>query len=119
MYSKKEKTGTLKNFSRQELFDYSRICDGYAQLLLKWEKREPLGVQYQQRAVDMMTRMNEGADWMFPLTSHFWTPALFDWGKSICVVCWRISMESELGNYEWLSVTLATSQSGDIPRKNL
>ena len=86
VFTNKEKAETLKAFSRQELFDYSRVCDGYAQLLLKWEKREPLGEKYQQQAVDMMTQLNDGADWMFPLTSHFWTPTLFDWGKSLFFV---------------------------------
>lgn len=95
VYTKKEKKVTLKGFSRPELFDYSRVCDGYAQLLLKWEKREPLGEKYQQRAVEMMTLMSDGADWMFPLTSHFWTPALFDWGKSVSFVyCKSFSYDS-------------------------
>lgn len=87
VYSKKEKEVSLAGFSRQEIYDYSRVCDGYSQLLLKWEKREPLGEKYQQRIIDMMTQLNDGADWMFPLTSHFWTPTLFDWGKKLFCVC--------------------------------
>ena len=87
VFSKKEKEGTLKGFSKQELYDYSRVCDGYSQLLLKWEKREPLGEKYQQRVLEIISLMNEETDWMFPLTTHFWTPTLFDWGKSLLIVC--------------------------------
>ena len=71
VFSKKEKKMSLDAFSRPELFDYKSLCDGYSHLLLSWEKREPLGEKYQQQAVDLLMRVNDGADWMFPLTSHF------------------------------------------------
>ena len=32
-----------KTMTRPELFDYSKACDGYSQLLVKWDKRERLG----------------------------------------------------------------------------
>lgn len=79
VFQKKEKTLTLAGFSRPELFDYSKVCDGYAQLLVKWDKRERLGETYQQKAAELLMKMSEEADWMFPLTSRFWTPALFTW----------------------------------------
>ncbi|OAO13436.1 hypothetical protein AV274_4881 [Blastocystis sp. ATCC 50177/Nand II] len=82
-FTKKEKAVSLNGFSCEEVFDYSKVCDGYAHLLLKWEKREPLGEKYQQQAVDLLMKLNENADWMFPLTSRFWTPALFNWGRDL------------------------------------
>ena len=85
VFSKKEKKMSLDAFSRPELFDYKSLCDGYSHLLLSWEKREPLGVIYQRQAVDLLMRVNDGADWMFPLTSHFWMPTLFSW--SIYIFC--------------------------------
>ena len=86
-FTKKEKAVSLNGFSCEEVFDYSKVCDGYAHLLLKWEKREPLGEKYQQQAVDLLMKLNENADWMFPLTSRFWTPALFNWGRDLWRVC--------------------------------
>ena len=83
VFTKKEKAATLSGFSCEELFDYSKVCDGYSHLLLKWEKREPLGEKYQQQAVDLLMKLNDNADWTFPLTSRFWTPALFQWGKDL------------------------------------
>ena len=79
VFQKREKMLTLAGFSRPESFDYSKACDGYAQLLVKWDKRERLGETYQQKAAELLMKMSEEADWMFPLTSRFWTPALFKW----------------------------------------
>ena len=77
-----------KTMTRPELFDYSKACDGYSQLLVKWDKRERLGEQYQQKASELLMKMSENADWMFPLTSRFWTPTLFKWDFAYCCVCW-------------------------------
>ena len=76
-----------KTMTRPELFDYSKACDGYSQLLVKWDKRERLGEQYQQKASELLMKMSENADWMFPLTSRFWTPTLFKWDFAYCGVC--------------------------------
>ena len=57
-FEKKEKKETLDAFGKSELFDYKSLCDGYSRLLMSWEKREPLGEKYQQRAVDLLMRLN-------------------------------------------------------------
>ena len=97
VFTKKEKAATLSGFSCEELFDYSKVCDGYSHLLLKWEKREPLGEKYQQQAVDLLMKLNDNADWTFPLTSRFWTPALFQWGKDLyaCLLDTRFGTKND------------------------
>lgn len=79
VYQKKEKTASLKAFSRPELFDYSTMCQGYSNLLLKWDKRESLGSTYQQKATDLLMMVGENADWEIPLSSRYWIPSMFKW----------------------------------------